>query len=69
MFSSVLFTSCEDEPIDPAFTSKGVDNGGGNSGGGGNGVGSWVGVVKTFSINATKHGAIKQWTILQAIYF
>jgi hypothetical protein len=40
LFSSVLFTSCEDEPIDPAFTSKGVDNGGGNSGGGGNGVGS-----------------------------
>ena len=52
LFSSLLFTSCEDEPIDPAFTSET-----GNSGGGGNGGG----VVDTYYMKVTKDGVLKQW--------
>lgn len=58
LFSSVLFTSCEDEPIDPAFASAPVNNGGGGNGGG----------VTTFSIKTTKDGVLKQWTLGEASY-
>ncbi|MFC6876422.1 DUF6252 family protein [Flavobacterium myungsuense] len=60
LFLSVLFTSCEDEPIDPAFNSVPVNNGGGGNGGG---------VVTTFSVKATKDGVLKQWNIGIATYF
>ncbi|KAB1158175.1 DUF6252 family protein [Flavobacterium luteum] len=64
LISSVLFTSCEDEPIDPAFNSVPVNNGGGGNGGSGNGGGE----VTTYAIKVTKDGVSKQWNTTQAIY-
>lgn len=58
LFSSVLFTSCDDEPIDPALNYEAVNNGGGNSGG----------EVTTYSIKVTQDGVSKQWNTTQAIY-
>lgn len=63
LFSSVLFISCDDEPIDPAFTSDGTDNEGGNDGGGNGG-----GAVATYSIKFTQDGVSKQWNNVQATY-
>jgi hypothetical protein len=59
LFSSVLFISCDDEPVDPAFTSDRTNNGGGGNDGG---------VNNAFSVNATKDGVLKQWTLGEASY-
>lgn len=64
LFSAILITSCENEPIDSALLDA-IDNGGGGVDGGGTSGG--VGGATEYYIKVTKDGVVKKWTIVNAL--
>jgi hypothetical protein len=74
LFSAILISSCENEPIDSALLDSidngggGVDGGGGTDGGGSTGGGTGGGTTSTtYNLKVTKDGVAKQWTTVEAI--
>lgn len=53
-FASLLFTSCENEPVDSSLL---PENGGGTGGG----------TTTGYYLKVTKDGVVKQWTTIQAV--
>lgn len=53
-FASLLFTSCENEPVDRSLL---PDNGGGAGGG----------TTTGYYLKVTKDGVVKQWSTIQAV--
>lgn len=68
LFSLFTFTSCVNEPLDPALLDS-VDNGGGTDGGGtgGGGTGTGGGITTEFYIKVTKDGVVKKWTFINTL--
>jgi hypothetical protein len=59
LFSAILITSCENEPIDSALLDA-IDNGGSGVDGGGGGTSEYY-------IKVTKDGVVKKWIIVNTL--
>ncbi len=57
LFATVVFTSCENEPIDSALLSD-INNGGGTDGGG---------TTTNYYVKVTKDGVVKKWTVINTL--